>query len=142
MTKVEQAVDRFRSGVNCSQAVLGTYGPDHGLAMLDCLKVSSGFGGGMRRAEVCGAVTGALMVLGLKYGPQDTADTSKEAVYAKVTDFSSRFEGRCDSLLCRDLLDCDISTPAGQQQAADKNLFKTVCPEMVRVAAEILEELC
>jgi C_GCAxxG_C_C family probable redox protein len=142
MTKAQQTVDRFLSGVNCSQAVLATYGPDHGLASLDCLKVSSGFGSGMRRAEVCGAVTGALMVLGLQYGPKDTADTSKEAVYAKVAEFSSRFESRCGSILCRDLLECDISTPAGKQQALDKNLFKTVCPEMVRIAAEILEELC
>ena len=142
MSKVQQAVDRFRSGVNCSQAILATYGPEQGLAPLDCLKVSSGFGGGMRRAEVCGAVTAAFMVLGLRYGPQDISDTSKEAVYAQVTEFSSRFEGRCGSILCHDLLECDISTPAGRQQALERDLFKTICPEMVRIAAEILEAQC
>jgi len=95
----------------------------------------------MRRAEVCGAVTGALMVLGLQYGPKDLTDTSRKSVYAKVTDFSSRFEARCGSIICRDLLECDISTTQGKQKAIDKDLFKTVCPEMVKVAAQILEEL-
>ncbi len=141
MNRVQQAVDRFRSGSNCAQAILETYGPNLGLSPIDCLKVSSGFGGGMRRAEVCGAVTGALMVLGLQYGPKDTTDTSRESVYAKVTDFSSRFEARCGSIICRDLLECDISTAEGKQQATDEDLFKTVCPKMVRIAAEILEEL-
>jgi C_GCAxxG_C_C family probable redox protein len=141
MNRVQQAVDKFRSGFNCAQAILETYGPDYDLSPIDCLKVSSGFGGGMRRAEVCGAVTGALMVLGLQYGPKHMTDTSRKSVYAKVADFSSRFETRCGSIICRDLLECDVSTAQGMQQAIDKDLFKTVCPELVRVAAEILEEL-
>ncbi len=142
MSKVQQAVDTFRSGFNCSQAICVTYGPDDGLSPLACLKLSSGFGGGMRRAEVCGAVTGALMVLGLRYGPTDITDTSKEHVYPKVEDFSSRFEARCGSLLCRDLLGCDISTAKGMTQATETNLFKTVCPDMIQAAAKILEDIC
>ena len=142
MSKVQKAVDRFGSGYNCSQAILESYGPDYGLSAIDCLRVSSGFGGGMRRADVCGAVTGAFMVLGLRYGPKDMTDTSRKVVYSSVTDFASRFEARCGSVMCRDLLDCDISTPEGMRQAREAKLFKTVCPEMVKVAAEILEELC
>ena len=65
MNNIQNAVDKFQAGFNCSQAILEAYGPDCGLSPIDCLKVSSGFGGGMRRGEVCGAVTGALMVLGL-----------------------------------------------------------------------------
>ncbi len=143
MSKVKDAVSAYESGFNCSQAIVRTYGPDHGLSALDSVRVSCGFGGGMRRGDTCGAVTGALMVLGLRYGPQDASDTSaKEAVYSKVTEFQSCFESRCDSVVCRDLLGCDISTPEGMEYAASNNLFKTVCPRMVQIAAEILEQMC
>jgi len=142
MSKVQNAVALFESGFNCSQAIAATYGPDYDLSVIDSLKVSSGFGAGMRRAEVCGAVTGALMVLGLKYGPQEESDRSRDLIYAKVEDFTSRFEVRCGSLICREILQCDLCTAEGKQHAVDNNLFKTLCPEMVKAAAEILEELC
>ena len=142
MPKVQKAVDAFLEGANCSQAILTTYGPDYNLSTLDCLKISNGFGGGMRRAEVCGAVTGALMVLGLHYGPKDETDVSREVIDAKVADLTSRFEAKCGSFICRDLLGCDLSTPEGKSHIAENDLFKTVCPDMVRVAAEILEDLC
>ena len=143
MSKVQDAVSAFESGFNCSQAIVRTYGPDYGLSVLDSVRVSCGFGGGMRRGDTCGAVTGALMVLGLRFGAQDASDTSaKVAVYPKVGEFQSRFESRCDSVACRDLLGCDISTPEGMEHATRDNLFKTVCPRMVQVAAEILEDMC
>lgn len=114
MSKVQDAVSAFESGFNCSQAILRTYGPDYGLSALDSVRVSCGFGGGMRRGGTCGAVTGALIVLGLRFGPRDASDTAAKAgVYSKVTEFQSRFEARCDSVACRDLLGCDISTPEG-----------------------------
>ena len=68
MGKVEQAVERFKSGFNCSQAVLGSYCEQFGLDCEKAYKVATGFGGGMHIDSVCGAVTGAFMVLGLKYG--------------------------------------------------------------------------
>ena len=143
MSKVQQAVAMFEDSFNCSQAILATYGPQHGLSQLDGLRVGCGFGGGMRRAETCGAVTGALMVLGLRYGPKNPQDKSaKETVYAHVIDFCSRFESRCGSITCRDLLGCDLSTLEGKQQAVATDLFKTVCPKMVEAAAEILEQIC
>jgi C_GCAxxG_C_C family probable redox protein len=143
MNKVQDAVSIFQSGFNCSQAILRAYGPDYGLSALDCLRVSCGFGGGMRRGDTCGAVAGALMVLGLRYGPQEVCDTSaKTDVYSKVTEFSSRFESRCGSIICRDLLGCDISTREGMKHARDDNLFETICPKMVQSAAEILEQMC
>ena len=116
MDKVQEAVSVFKSGFNCSQAIVRTYGPEYGLTPLDSLRVSCGFGGGMRRGDTCGAVTGALMVLGLRYGPKDVADTSaKNDVYSRVTEFCRRYEARCDSVVCRELLGCDISTEEGQQ---------------------------
>jgi len=143
MSKVNDAVSAFESGFNCSQAVVRTYGPDYGLSTFDAVRVSCGFGGGMRRGSTCGAVTGALMILGLRFGPEAASDTSaKPGVYSKVNEFQSRFESRCDSVECRDLLGCDISRPEGMEQATSNNLFKTVCPRMVQTAGEILEDMC
>ena len=143
MDKVQEAVSTFQGGFNCSQAIVRTYGPEYGLTALDALKVSCGFGGGMRRGDTCGAVSGALMVLGLRYGPKDVSDTSaKNDVYSRVTEFCRRYESRCGYINCRELLGCDISTEEGMKKARKNNLFKTVCPKMVETAAEILEEMC
>jgi C_GCAxxG_C_C family probable redox protein len=143
MDKVQEAVSTFQEGFNCSQAIVRTYGPEYGLSPLDSLRVSCGFGGGMRRGDTCGAVTGALMILGLRYGPKVVSDKSaKEGVYSRVTEYCRRYEARCDSVNCRELLGCDISTKEGMKQAMENDLFKTVCPRMVQTAAEILEQMC
>ena len=142
MNRSQQAVAAFESGFNCSQAILRSYGSDYGLSPLHALQVASGFGGGMRRGDTCGAVTGALMVLGLRYGPQDTPDKAANAdVYSKIADFCSKFESRCGSVVCRDLLGCDLSTPEGLDHAKSKNLFRTICPKMVEAAADLLGEM-
>jgi C_GCAxxG_C_C family probable redox protein len=142
MSKVQKAVAIFRSGFNCSQALLRTYGPDYDVSPLHAVQIAAGFGGGMRRGDTCGAVTGALMVLGLRYGPRQAQDASaKDTVYPKVREFSRRFEDRCGSVVCRDLLGSDIGTPEGMKHAKEEKLFETVCPQIVQVAAEILEEM-
>jgi C_GCAxxG_C_C family probable redox protein len=142
MSRIETAVSRFKDGCNCSQAILATYGEAFGLPPETALRVACGFGGGMRRADVCGAVTGALMVLGLRHGPTSCpGQPQKNETYAQVQAFHARFAERQGTVMCRDLLGCDISTPDGQQKAQAKQLFKTICPEAVKVAAEILEKM-
>lgn len=142
MSRIETAVSRFKDGCNCSQAILATYGEELGLPPETALRVACGFGGGMRRADVCGAVTGALMVLGLRHGPTSCpGQPQKNETYTQVQVFHARFAERQGSVICRDLLGCDISTPDGQQKAQAEQLFKTICPEAVKVAAEILEEM-
>lgn len=142
MSRPQQVVAAFESGFNCSQAILCSYGPDHGLSPLHALQVASGFGGGMARGDTCGAVTGALMVLGLRYGPQDTSDKAANAdVYSKIADFCAKFESRCGSVTCRELLGCDLSTPEGMDHAKSNDLFRTICPKMVEEAADIIEEM-
>jgi C_GCAxxG_C_C family probable redox protein len=142
-TKVHNAVSLFEQGFNCSQAILATYGEEFGLNHEAALKVASGFGGGMgRSALTCGAVTGAFMVLGLKYGPGDVKDKrAKEHTYELVREFVVKFKSRNGSIFCSKLLGCDISTPAGAEIARQKGLFDSVCPKMVQEAAEILEEM-
>ncbi|MGD0900353.1 MAG: C-GCAxxG-C-C family protein [Thermoguttaceae bacterium] len=142
MTKIEEAVAYFREGFSCSQAIMAAYGPMFGLDRDTALKIASGFGGGMgRMAETCGAVTGAFMVLGLKFGSATADREAKEAVYAVVREFAARFKAIHGSILCRDLLGCNLNTPDGLALAQEKKLFSTVCPPYVETAAEILEEL-
>jgi C_GCAxxG_C_C family probable redox protein len=92
--------------------------------------------------ETCGAVTGAFMVLGLRHAGEncDTA-AGRADLYARVLDFAKRFRERNGSIVCRDLLGCDISTPDGMRQAQQRNLFKTTCVKIVEDAARILEEM-
>ena len=141
-SKVRQAVERFNNGFNCSQAVLASYSEMFGLDCDKAFKVATGFGGGMRMAETCGAVTGAYMALGLKYGNTTTEDKQAKAkAYEMIIEFTSRFKARNNSVICRELLGCDISKPEGSHEAEDKGLFSSVCPRLVQDAAEILEEM-
>jgi C_GCAxxG_C_C family probable redox protein len=140
MSKIETAVARFETGCSCSQAIFSTYAEGFGLDRQTAMKVSAGFGGGMGRlAQTCGVVTGAFMILGLKCGGEDK--DSREMAYQMVREFARRFEARHGSLLCKDLLGCDIGTPEGLQIVKEKNLRSAVCTELVRDAAEVLEEM-
>jgi len=143
MNRVERVVSCFKEGFSCSQAMLSTYGPQLGLNHELALKVSGAFGGGMARiGETCGAVTGAFMVIGLKYGKTKVEDEqTKEKTYSLVREFVDRFKFRNGSIVCRELLGCDISTPEGRDLAKEKNLFATLCPKFVQDAAEIIEQI-
>jgi len=143
MTRKEEAVACFRSGFVCSQAVLSVFAEDYGLDRNTALKLGTAFGGGIaRRAETCGAVTGALMVIGLGYGRSEQKDTqAKETTYRKSQEFIRWFTERHGAVGCRSLLEVDISTPEGTQAAKEKSLFQTLCPEFVEGAVEILEKI-
>jgi C_GCAxxG_C_C family probable redox protein len=141
--KADQAVSLFKQGFNCSQSMVATYGEQFGLSREQGLKLGSGFGGGMgAMAETCGVVTGAFMVLGLKYGSDRTSDNeAKLNTYKLIREFAKKFKDLNGSITCKDLLGCDISTAEGYQTAKEKGLFSTVCPKIVQDAAEILEEM-
>ena len=143
MTNSERACTMFDGQRNCAQAVLATLGPAAGLAESDCLRIAAPFGAGLGRlGETCGAVSGALMVLGLRYGGETTRDpNAKTALYDRVRDFVARFKARNQTIVCRELLGCDLITPEGRQQAQERNLHKTLCVKYVCDAAEILETM-
>ena len=139
MNDIDAAVELFRNGCACSQAILAVYGPRFGLDEDRAVRVAACFAGGMRMAETCGAVTGGFMVLGLA-GCGDGCRTieGRRAAYASVQSFAETFKRRHGSLVCRELLGCDISTPEGYKIAVDQGLFRTRCVELVRDAAELL----
>ena len=135
MNPIEDAVRLFGEGYVCSQAVFAAFSEDFDLPKEQALKIGACFGSGMRKAEVCGACTGALMVLGLKYGE------SKEKSNDACEKFLEEFEKENGSFICRDLLGCDIGTEEGVKYAVENNLFKDFCPKMVESAAKIVDEM-
>jgi C_GCAxxG_C_C family probable redox protein len=143
MSEVEKAISCFSEGFMCSQAVLSAYAGQFGMDRETALKVSAAFGGGMgRMGETCGAVTGAFMVIGLKYGRLAVTDTkSHEKTNRLVREFVGRFKSLNGSIVCRELLGCDLSMPDGQKTFVDKKLRDTLCTKFVRDAAEIVRQL-
>jgi len=140
MKKSQLAVENFKT-LNCTQSVLLSYACELNLDEMTALKISAGFGGGMAMAETCGAVTGAYMVLGLKaQGRGKTIQDIKTETKAAVKKFNELFLAKHGSLKCKKLLGVNISTPEGSAEANEKNLFNTVCAELVGSAAEILEK--
>ena len=132
-SKAKDAVACFNEGFNCSQAILSTYCESLGLERETALKLSCGLGAGMGRLqETCGAVSGAYLVIGLKYG------SDKEKTYALVREFSKKFKARNKSTNCRELLGVDLIL--GDKAAASQRV-REVCPAAVRDAAEILESI-
>jgi C_GCAxxG_C_C family probable redox protein len=123
--------------------VLSSFGDQFGLDQELAFRVAGAFGGGMARmGETCGTVTGALMVIGLKYGKVKAKDEkARERTYELAREFATRFKERHGSTVCRELLGYDLSSPEERATAHQKGLFDTLCPQLVSDAAEILEEL-
>jgi len=139
----KKAVALFAEGFSCSQSVLAAHAQQLNVPLETALRLSAAFGGGMgRHGEVCGAATGALMVLGLVSG-HTTADDKegKERTYQLANHFLQEFTSRNGALNCPELLGCRIDTPEGQAQAREQALFSTICPRFVAGASKILAEM-
>ncbi len=141
-SKAQQAADLHKHGFNCCQSIVVIYGPQFGLTVEQCAKVAAGFGGGIgRMGKICGALSGAIIVLGMKFGATDPKDkATKMKAYQKVALAVERFKLRCGSLECCDLLGFDLSKPDGALRAQQPGAFDK-CADFVHDAAEILEEL-
>ncbi|MEW5870211.1 MAG: C-GCAxxG-C-C family protein [Chloroflexota bacterium] len=142
-SKADFAKEQFSQGYNCAQAVLSSAADDFGLPVELAYRLAAPFGGGMgRMGETCGAVTGAFMALGLKYGNTLPTDKdAKERAYQATVEFACRFHQRQGSILCRELLGVDIGDPQGLQQARQQDLFTARCPLVVYHAAQLLQEM-
>jgi len=140
--RVKQAVEMFNEGHSCSQAIVAAYGDRFGLDKNTALKIASGLGGGIgRTGNICGAVTGAILILGLKFGSTNPKDkTGKYAAYKKVQEFCEEFKDLAGSLICHELLGFDFMSPEGTLQAAQPGAFEH-CPGYVQIAAELLESM-
>jgi C_GCAxxG_C_C family probable redox protein len=141
--QTELAQMLFQTGFSCSQSVLAAFAEKFGLDSQTALKVAGALGGGLARSgATCGAVSGALIVIGLRYGATAAEDkATKEHAYAVGQEFLRRFKALHGETTCSDLLGYYIGTPEGMQQAREQDLFKERCPVYVRDAAMILEKL-
>jgi len=137
------AKELFQKGYNCSQAVFAAFCDETGMDMDTALKISAPFGGGMGRLrEVCGAVSGMLMVIGMKYGYTDSYDKKGKAEhYELVQDLAKQFEKENGSIICRELLGLSIKNDNPVPESRNENYYKKrPCVELVEQAAKILDE--
>jgi C_GCAxxG_C_C family probable redox protein len=123
--------------------VFAAQAPALGLDPTLALRLAAGLGAGMgRKQQVCGAITGGILALGLKYGHHDAADKAgKDRIYALTSALQDRFAGVHGTVVCRDLLGCDLTTAEGQAEFTSRNLVKTVCARCVQTSHRIVNEL-
>ena len=138
-----RAVEKFKNGYSCAQAVVFAFSDKLPFDVDVGLKIACGFGAGMgRKEEVCGAVSGGILVIGSKYGRGENDDsTYKEQTYQKVNEIMDRFKREHGSWICRELLGgCELTSEEGKKQFEEKNLSDTVCKRCVESIVAILEQ--
>lgn len=144
MGRLEAATNLFLDGYNCTQSILYAFREELGLSEETSLKISCGLGAGMaRKGEVCGAVTGGILVLGMRHGRVLNEDrTATETTYAKTQELMNRFTSKHGSCLCRQLLKgCDLSTEDGQSFFKENDFLSQICLICVQSVVEILEQI-
>jgi len=143
-TKVEKALENFSNGYNCAQSVLSAFCEENGLDLNTAFKLACGFGGGgMRYKQTCGAVSGAMMFIGLKCGHYKKGDAEqKKYCYKKIHEFIDKFKEKNKSTKCRELLGLEKNEKVEEKdQQQMKTIFTTVCSEYVKIAVQILESM-
>ncbi len=137
----ETAARHFDAGYNCAESVLLTFVEDRGLT--GWVRLATGFGGGLGRAgDLCGALTGGVMALGLRFGRTDAGDEAAgERCYEAVAELRHRFREVCGAVDCRHLTGVDLSTESGRQVAEDRDVRTTVCRQCVHASAGIVAEI-
>ena len=138
----EQIADLFMRGQDCGQVVLSHYADRVGISADDANRISSAFGGGSGVGGTCGAVVGAMIVLGCFYGHKGPDDMEqRELMMSKRAEFMEKWKEKRESSECKDLLGHDIGTPEGLQAILDAGLLFEFCPGLVSDAIEILDKM-
>ena len=143
MNRSDQAQELFLSGYNCAQSVVLSFSDDLKFSKELAQKMAAGFGGGMgKQQETCGAVTGAIMVLGLLKGEEvNNNDELKAAAYGSVKELIGAFVAEYNSTKCLDLIGCDLNTPEGSARFKEEKIMEKTCAGCVKKAVEIVEDL-
>jgi len=144
MSRKDNAVKLFTQRLNCSQAIFSAYRQENELTEEAALKLATVFGAGVACTgrELCGAVTGALMAISMKHGRGDLESVdAKTNTYEIGREFMAEFEARNGSCICEQLLGVNIGTAQGHKRAQEARLFETKCLDVVKSAADILEEM-
>lgn len=143
MTK-EEVLEQFEEGYDCAQVVFHYWAEKLGLDGKTAYKISTGFGAGMLQGETCGAVIGAYMAIGLKYGVCEEGregEDQKVASIIKDVQFRDKLLEKYPSTMCKEILEADFSTPEGAEKIRQKKLMTTFCPKLVADVLDILDEI-
>ena len=139
MTHTEKAGTIFGSGLNCAQAVFGTFAEELGVSENEALRIAACFGGGMQKGDACGAVTGALMALGLRY---EGTVVSRPESNAAANEFIDRFVERCGAMRCEELLGYIPHSPEGKERAQQRGSPRDPrCIGFIMHATKVLEAM-
>jgi len=142
MTSEELAVTHFFDGYNCTQAVLAVFCHKYRMAPSTAYKLACGLGTGLRAGQLCGALTGAVIVIGLKDGPEYVGDTvSRRYCHGRVTEFINAFQDSNNSMLCRGIPDEDVFNEEKVRRAPNGQLYMLECAEIVKRTVTALEEM-
>lgn len=141
--KTDKAVSLFKSGLNCSQAVIGAFCDDFGIDLDTALRISSGFGGGIgRMRETCGAFSAVVMLAGLKYSQGNNGTDNRAEVYGIIQALAEEFRAENGSTICRELLGqaTDLKESPVPENRTESYYKKRPCVCIVEAAAKIAEE--
>lgn len=143
MERSIHAEELFLEGHNCAQSVVLSFAEDYGYSKELALKISAGFGGGMGRTQgTCGAVTGAIMVLGMMEGEKASDNNElKSGTYRSVKELVDKFTDEFKTTSCSELTDCDFNSNAGNEKFKNDGVMKKTCAPCVRRAVEIVESI-
>jgi C_GCAxxG_C_C family probable redox protein len=143
LSKAKEADNQFEKGYSCAPSVLSAYSEQFGLEKELALKIACGFGGGIgHTGRTCGAVTGAVMAIGLKHGQADANDEeSRQETHKLVKEFIDKFEALHGSVECRELIGYDLSDPDEFESARASGIVEKKCHGFVYDAARILEDV-
>ena len=141
--EVEQAVAFYTQGYTCTQSILASFARRYELQQNLAFRIGEPFGAGTScTGDMCGSVTGAIMVLGLQYGSTlSNDDAARSTTYQRVHELIYRFKESHGSIQCPDLLGYNLSDPQQFQTVWEKGLFTQLCPILVQDAAQILVEM-
>jgi C_GCAxxG_C_C family probable redox protein len=139
----EKAASYFKQDYNCAQSVLLTMQEYYGIPRNRLIpKIATAFGGGIgRRGSLCGALTGAIMAIGLKHGTEGTVLAEKEKAYEIALEFYDQFVKECGSPFCRELIGYDLTNPLERESLRKSNVREEKCSHFVERAVEMLIDL-
>ncbi|MBA4318152.1 MAG: hypothetical protein C0412_07105 [Flavobacterium sp.] len=143
MNRVEKALELYQSGLSCSQAVFSVFADKFDMDQKAMLKIAGGFGGGVGGSGLlCGVVSGAVMVIGLKYGSVEGADTdSKSRTKEIVRGFMNEFSKEYGAIDCKCLLGFDMNKPEDLEYIHNNNITRKTCPKFIEFTINELEKI-
>ena len=143
MNKSEIASDYMKKGYNCAQSIMKAYAGEVGMNQEDAIRMASVLGGGVgRNGHICGAVSAAALIIGMKFGTIDPVDfPAKEKAYNKANELLEKFSAENKSVLCKELITYDMKNPEELKKARESGVFAKQCPLYVLSAGRILESI-